>query len=1086
MSRSPEDESDIPKDLEYHRIGPFELLEESGRGASGIVYLARDSRLNRRVALKVLWPRLEHNSTVLERFYKEAKAAARVESPYVVQIYEADKADGYHYIAMEHVPGPSLSLILAARSMESEATTVMTHVLRGLRAAHAKQVTHGDIKPSNILYDEASNIYKLTDFGLAGFIEEASLTQVGEWVGTPEYASPETASGKQPDVRSDLYSAGVVFYRLLTGRLPYHAETPIGYLESHQRGGYAKPREHGIELNLSLNAVLDGLLATEPAHRYPTAQSVLEDLACCLQGKELSSVRLERDAPAWVAEPASTPLVKPLTREVVAWFRMKALEVAGRSEETVMLIAGAREAAERKYSESRMRLIDLAGARDRIEIRIEAHERAGQGQPLDSDQDLTAGSEDRDTAAFELIFSALRAEHTALNDEISRQEIQVDEERRRLEAATHRETLLLGRRTRAELELSLLGERRAPDRSKRVRAALQLTAVIALLIVSIVIGAGLVWTLTGNTNASRSASTDLVNDAVLNTDILPDAEGIIHEIPLLIMNLQTDTEVSFAGGGSLMIRYIIDSLKPESIVIRVFNSDGQLQRTIGPILQARGVHGQKWDGRDDRGEIVSEGAYAYQIARFDAPIQWQAAPEDEVSCELAGNPEIYSYDLIRLQDGRMKLYFNAYIPQSHEVAVVSISTRNGDTITTYEDGTVATTDAQGRMNVDVSHPHIPPNKISRPDYRLYSATSLDGISWALDEGVRMEDGVVKNVYRLLDGKVLLYFAKHDSNGMSLHAAMSTDGIHFDMITHDSALPDSVRISPRVDDICIPEKYPAVPDTPSWQTLNLNHCISRDQYRIVAMPNGQRRHYYMTPASRHYYTIVSSTTNAVGNVIVRSGELARTVTFRDDFPNDHVGMSHVELNDGYLRIPSSYRKRIDFEPRCSIRTGRTRLISRVLFDHAGQTVGFNALPPDQAGLFPEFLQAMENSVPNSLRGARRTTTRPPPVATDQDALRLSVAFNFQALANGRVAACASRWIEGRPDTIYVRECAATSNQFHTYEIIVSGSTVSFLIDSISVGSAVISGEIPELPITYTNQVRTNQGGLMIDWVEVDKP
>ena len=205
-------------------ISRYRVEELLGSGGMGAVYRARDERLDRAVALKILSEDALTSSSARQRFVREAQLAATLNHPNIVTIYEVEEADGYHFIAMEYVEGETL-LELERRSGPVLAVDVVIHiaadVLRGLEGAHAKGIIHRDIKPANILI-AADGTAKIADFGIARPLE-SSMTRAGSLMGTPNYMSPEQASGKDLTTKADIFSLGVALYESLTGTKPFTA-----------------------------------------------------------------------------------------------------------------------------------------------------------------------------------------------------------------------------------------------------------------------------------------------------------------------------------------------------------------------------------------------------------------------------------------------------------------------------------------------------------------------------------------------------------------------------------------------------------------------------------------------------------------------------------------------------------------------------------------------------------------------------------------------------------------------------------------------------------------------------------------------
>ena len=220
----------IPETLSHYRI-----VEKLGAGAMGEVYLAKDTKLDRTVALKILPPAFAENPERLERFVREAKAASAIKHANVAHIYEIGESDGVHFIAMEHVEGETLAARLSGKPLPTkEILDIGVQVADALDEAHGKRITHRDIKPGNLMLTDRGQI-KMLDFGLAKMAATSepgsdapteAKTSAGTVMGTVQYMSPEQALGRDVDGRSDIFSLGVVLYELATGRLPFSGASP--------------------------------------------------------------------------------------------------------------------------------------------------------------------------------------------------------------------------------------------------------------------------------------------------------------------------------------------------------------------------------------------------------------------------------------------------------------------------------------------------------------------------------------------------------------------------------------------------------------------------------------------------------------------------------------------------------------------------------------------------------------------------------------------------------------------------------------------------------------------------------------------
>ena len=270
------------EDLSGRELGDFQLLRRLGRGAMAEVYLAEQRQLKRRVAVKILKPELAHDTTYLERFRREAQAAASLVHANIVQIYEVGHRDGFHYIAQEYVQGQNLAEWLNRNGPPNlpKALSIIRQAAAALAKAGELGVVHRDIKLENIMVTSAGEV-KVADFGLARVTrpgEATDLTQVGITMGTPLYMSPEQVEGRALDPRSDLYSLGVTCYHLLAGGPPFRGETALSVAVQHLKT-MPEPLENvRPDLPPALCRIVHRLLAKNPNDRYQSGGELLGEL----------------------------------------------------------------------------------------------------------------------------------------------------------------------------------------------------------------------------------------------------------------------------------------------------------------------------------------------------------------------------------------------------------------------------------------------------------------------------------------------------------------------------------------------------------------------------------------------------------------------------------------------------------------------------------------------------------------------------------------------------------------------------------------------------------------------------------------
>lgn len=257
----------------------YEILERRGEGGMAIVYRARDRILGRRVAIKVLRPQYAADTDFVERFRREAQAAASLSHPNVVNIFDVGTDGDVHYIVMEYVEGRNLKEILReqGRLPVAKALDIAEGVCLALETAHEQGLIHRDIKPHNILVTRDGHV-KVTDFGIARAASTATLTQTGTVIGSVHYLSPEQAIGRQVGVFSDIYSVGVLLYEMVTGKVPFDGESPVAVALKHLQSDPDSPRRACPDVPEALEKVILRAMAKEPSQRYGTIGEMLADL----------------------------------------------------------------------------------------------------------------------------------------------------------------------------------------------------------------------------------------------------------------------------------------------------------------------------------------------------------------------------------------------------------------------------------------------------------------------------------------------------------------------------------------------------------------------------------------------------------------------------------------------------------------------------------------------------------------------------------------------------------------------------------------------------------------------------------------
>ncbi|MGA7081295.1 MAG: tetratricopeptide repeat protein [Terriglobales bacterium] len=276
----------------------YEILGVLGQGGMGAVYKARDRELDRLIALKVIRPELATDPAILARFKQELILSRNITHKNVVRIFDLGEADGIRFISMEYLDGEDLRTILRREGKFSpkDAISVVEQVCRALDAAHSEGVIHRDLKPQNIMRDKNGRIVVM-DFGLARSLGDSGMTQTGAIVGTMEYMSPEQALGTTLDQRSDIFSVGLIFFELLTGKAPYKADTAIASLMKRTREEAQSASDVDASVPKSLSAIVSRCLEREPANRYHSAVELLQQLTTWEANPNISAETLSQLIP---------------------------------------------------------------------------------------------------------------------------------------------------------------------------------------------------------------------------------------------------------------------------------------------------------------------------------------------------------------------------------------------------------------------------------------------------------------------------------------------------------------------------------------------------------------------------------------------------------------------------------------------------------------------------------------------------------------------------------------------------------------------------------------------------------------------
>lgn len=295
------------EDLTGKQFGHYQIVAPLGEGGMAAVYKAYQPSMERYVAVKVLPRHMSTSEEFVNRFRREAKLLAQLQHPHILTVFDYGEADGYPYIVMPFVNSGTLADLLRKQQLSlPEVRRIMIQLGDALGYAHARGMIHRDIKPSNVLVDERGNCL-LTDFGLARMAESATkITSSGAVMGTPAYMSPEQGAGTDIDHRSDIYALGVILYEMVTGRVPYTAETPIAIVFKHIQDPLPSARKLNPNLPEAVELVLLKLLAKNPADRYQNAEAFVQAIQ-----KAISDTDTSNDPSATQVAPIPTRNFQP-------------------------------------------------------------------------------------------------------------------------------------------------------------------------------------------------------------------------------------------------------------------------------------------------------------------------------------------------------------------------------------------------------------------------------------------------------------------------------------------------------------------------------------------------------------------------------------------------------------------------------------------------------------------------------------------------------------------------------------------------------------------------------------------------------
>ncbi|MFW5686727.1 MAG: Stk1 family PASTA domain-containing Ser/Thr kinase, partial [Halanaerobium sp.] len=262
----------------------YKIIDEIGRGGMAIVYSARDTLLERRVALKMLRPEYKSDDEFIDKFRQEARAVARLSHPNVVSIYDIVVDEERIYLVMEIVEGKTLKDIIKEKNKLSiaESLEITRQIAAALSVAHSNQIVHCDIKPHNIIINSEHEV-KVTDFGIARAVSSSTVRVTETVVGSAHYFSPEQAKGGEIKAYSDIYSLGVVLYEMTTGELPFHGDSPISVALKHIQQEPVEPSKINSDIPEEVNNLIMKAIAKDPAERFQDAYEMRQQITYCLK-----------------------------------------------------------------------------------------------------------------------------------------------------------------------------------------------------------------------------------------------------------------------------------------------------------------------------------------------------------------------------------------------------------------------------------------------------------------------------------------------------------------------------------------------------------------------------------------------------------------------------------------------------------------------------------------------------------------------------------------------------------------------------------------------------------------------------------
>jgi len=315
----------------------YQIIKSIGEGGMANVYLAYDTILDRNVAVKVLRGDLATDEKFVRRFQREALSASSLSNPNIVEVYDVGEDNGEYYIVMEYIEGKHLKNLIKKRGKltVSEAVDIVMQITDGLSVAHDSYIIHRDIKPQNIMILE-NGLVKITDFGIAMAMNSTQLTQTNSVMGSVHYLPPEQASGKGSTLQSDIYSIGILFYELLTGKLPFKGENAVEIALKHLKESLPSIREEVPNIPQSVENIIIKATAKNPKNRYADAREMHEDLKTCLDAARSNEAKIKLK---YQEASDDTKMIKTVKEDNKKTENKKKTTEKNKKEETVEVVA---------------------------------------------------------------------------------------------------------------------------------------------------------------------------------------------------------------------------------------------------------------------------------------------------------------------------------------------------------------------------------------------------------------------------------------------------------------------------------------------------------------------------------------------------------------------------------------------------------------------------------------------------------------------------------------------------------------------------------------------------------------------------